>query len=126
MSRPTAAFRQARRCYGHLAGKAGVVLREQLEAAGFIRQEGAAYCLTDTGRRWAEQLAIDTDDRHPEKYARCCLDGTEKQWHVGGQLGVALLNRLLACGVLRPDKGRALEGAEPEAFRSALELPGEA
>lgn len=102
------------------------MLRKQLEAAGFIRQEGAAYRLTDTGRRWAESLAIDTNDHHREKHARCCLDGTEKQWHVGGRLGVALLSRLLACGVLRPGKGRALEGAEPEALRSALELPGEA
>lgn len=123
MSRPAAGFRHARRCYGHLAGKAGVALREQLEAAGLLRLEGAAYHLTDTGRRWAESLALDVDDRHPEKHARCCLDGTEKQWHVGGRLGISILAHLLACGVLRPGQGRELEGVEPENFRAALKLP---
>ena len=108
MSRPTAAFKKARSCYGHLAGEAGVALRKQLEAAGFIRQEGAAYRLTDAGRRWAESLALDVDDRHPEKYARCCLDGTEKQWHVGGRLGVAMLARLLERQVVKPGAGRVL------------------
>jgi hypothetical protein len=123
VSRPTAAFRQARRCYGHLAGTAGVALREQLEVAGFIRQEGAAYRLTDAGRRWAESFGFDTDDRDLAKYARCCLDGTEKQWHVGGRLGVAILAHLLALGVLWLGQGRELEGAEPENFRAALKLP---
>ncbi len=126
MSRRGAAFKKARRCYGHLAGEAGVSLRKQLEVAGLIRLEGTAYRLTEAGRHWAESLALDTDDRHPEKYARCCLDGTEKEWHVGGRLGVAILSRLLACGDLRLGQGRVLEGAEQEALRSALTLPARA
>jgi hypothetical protein len=122
VSRPTAAFRRARRCYGHLAGEAGVALREQLEAAGLLRLEGTAYRLTDAGRHWAESLALDIDDRHPEKHARCCLDGTEKQWHVGGRLGVAMLTRLLERKAVEQAAGRELVCADMARLWQALEV----
>ncbi len=108
MTRPTPAFRLARRCYGHLAGEAGVLLRERLEAAGLIRQEDAAYRLTEAGRAWAHERGLDTDDRDVAKHARCCLDGTEKRLHVGGRLGKSILTWLLLSQLVRQGKGRVL------------------
>lgn len=112
MTRATPALKAARRCYGHLAGEAGIVLREMLEAAGYVRLQGGAYRLTDSGRRWAETLDLETDDRDPAKYARSCLDWTEKQPHIGGRFGRALLERLLESGAIVAGEGRVLRESE--------------
>jgi hypothetical protein len=111
VTRATPALKTARRCYGHLAGEAGIVLREMLEAAGYLRLQDGAYRLTDSGRRWAETLGLETDDRDPAKYARRCLDWTEKRPHIGGRLGRALLERLIETGAIVPGEGRELRGA---------------
>jgi hypothetical protein len=54
MTRASPALKHARSCYGHLAGEAGIALRQRLEAEGLIQLQGKAYLLTDTGRQWAE------------------------------------------------------------------------
>ena len=112
MTRATPALKAARRCYGHLAGEAGVALRAALEAAGYLQLENGAYRLTDSGRHWAETLGLDTDDRDPAKHARSCLDWTEKQPHIGGRLGRALLERLLETGAMVGGDGRVLRASE--------------
>jgi len=108
----TPALKAARRCYGHLAGEAGIALREALEAAGYLRLQDGAYRLTESGRRWAETQGFDTDDRDPAKHARSCLDWTEKQPHIGGRLGRALLERLLETGAMVAGDGRVLRASE--------------
>ncbi len=87
------------------------MLREMLEAARYVRLQDGAYRLTDSGRRWAETLGLETDDRDPAKYARSCLDWTEKQPHIGGRFGRALLERLIETGAIVPGEGRELRGA---------------
>lgn len=114
MTRATPALKAARRCYGHLAGEAGVKLREALEAAGHLRLHDDAYRLTESGRRWAEALGLDTDDRDAARHARACLDWTERQPHIGGRLGRSLLDLLLARNALVAGDGRILHPAWPQ------------
>lgn len=97
---------QARTCYRHLAGKLGVALRERLEHGGFIAVSGEAYALCPLGvQRLAPLLALEL----PGPEGKRCLDWTERQFHVGGALGNALLEALFCKGwVLRADAGRAL------------------
>ena len=123
MSEARAAFRRARRCYGHLAGEAGVALRQWLEAADLLQVENGAYRLTAAGRAWAQALGLDGDDRDPARHARCCLDGTERVFHVGGRLGRSLLERLVECGAVRNGEGRTLVVTDAAQLRSALALP---
>lgn len=123
MSRPSAGFRAARRCYGHLAGIAGVELRRCLEAAGLLEMGEGAFRLTVAGRAWAEALGLDGDDRDPARHARACLDGTEREWHVGGRLGRSILDRLLAEGAATPGPGREVQLAGAVRVAAALNLP---
>lgn len=113
MTRPTPALRAARSCYGHLAGQLGIALRQRLEADGLLQQAGDAYRLTAAGHRWAASLGLATDDRNPLRHARCCLDWTEKQPHLGARLGADILLRLRTQGAVVAGRGRALQCAEP-------------
>ena len=123
MSARAVAFREARRCYGHLAGIAGVELRKQLEAAGLLVFERGAFRFTGPGRQWADTLGLALDDRDALRLGRACLDGTEREWHVGGRLGRAILDRLMACGVVTPGAGREVRLAGAEQIAAALALP---
>lgn len=120
MTRAAPALKAARRCYGHLAGAAGVALREALEAAGYLQLDEGIYRLTDAGRCWAKALALNTDNCDPAKYARACLDWTERKPHVGGRLGRALLERLLAHGVATGGVGREIQITDPARLVSVL------
>lgn len=120
MTRASPALKHARSCYGHLAGEAGVALRQRLEAEGLIQQQGNAYRFTDAGRKWADARSLDTDDRHAERHARCCLDWTERQPHIGGRLGASILARLIESGGVRRGEGRVLLCAEDSGFDAML------
>jgi DNA-binding transcriptional ArsR family regulator len=97
---------QARTCYRHLAGKLGVALRERLEQGGFIAVVGDAYALCPLGmKRLAPLLAVEA----PAPAGKRCLDWTERQFHVGGALGNALMAALFSKDWLRRvDGDRAL------------------
>jgi len=123
VTRATPALKAARRCYGHLAGEAGVALREALEAAGYLQLDEGVFHLTDAGRCWATALGLDTGDRDPAKYARSCMDWTEKRPHIGGRLGRALLERLFEAAVVTAGEGRELRGnTSPASLTKALKI----
>lgn len=123
MTRASPALRHARSCYRHLAGELGVALRLSLEEKGLLRLEGGAYRLTDAGRQWAASQGLDSDERHAERHARACLDWTERQPHIGGRLGVAILDRLQALGLVQAGEGRALICTDLRALLDGLGLP---
>jgi len=95
-----AAFRVARTCYDHLAGALSVALAQRLELDGMVRSANArSYEVTDRGVCWlAEEMDIDVVALAKERrmLARRCIDGTERRPHVGGALGAAMLQRMLA------------------------------
>lgn len=105
------ALRDARCCYGHLAGRLGVCVAEALVARGLLTPEDEKlYALTTSGRVWFEDLGVDVGALRSQRgIARQCLDWTERRHHLAGPLGVKLLERMTALGWLATEpQGRAV------------------
>ena len=103
------ALREARSCYDHLAGRAGVALADQLVAHGALEDRDGAFVLADA-RYFVNRFGFDPTAIHTRRpLVRACVDWTERRPHVAGALGQALLDALLRQKALqrRPD-GRAL------------------
>jgi DNA-binding transcriptional ArsR family regulator len=103
-SREAAALAQARTCYDHLAGRAGVELLDALLRSGALNGNGtgsaARYEVTAAG---AEKLAVFGVDvaevsRSRRRFAGACLDWTQRRPHLNGALGAAVTGRLLQLG----------------------------
>jgi hypothetical protein len=79
-----------------LAGKFAVELADALQRGGFLAPaDPKNFTLTDRGREWFEQIGVEfsaAEVRHA-RFARQCLDWTERRHHIGGQLGCAMLSR---------------------------------
>jgi len=103
------ALRHARCCYGHLAGTLGVRLMQALLGVQGLRPDGPGLALTAAGRAWLATLDFAVPAPLPRRrYAYACMDWSERQDHLAGQLADALLAHLLGQGWLRRDEGRAL------------------
>jgi DNA-binding transcriptional ArsR family regulator len=106
-----AALAEARSCYDHLAGRAGIALRDSLLTCGLLSADGARDLqLTDRGLRFLGELGLDAEPilRSRRMLARDCLDWTERKPHLAGALPAALLARFLELGWLdrrRKDRG---------------------
>ena len=104
--RRNSAIRQARTCYDHLAGVAGVQLLEALLAHGWLMPQDdrrLRYRLTAQGT--AGLIAKGLDIAHLSKVRRTmaygCLDWTERRPHLAGALGAAILEVLDTTGMIR-------------------------
>ena len=104
-----AALRQARICYDHLAGERGVALLDSLRDRGLV-EGGEDVAPTESGAVWFAAQGIDVDrlGRGRRPLCRACLDWSERRVHLGGALGAALLDLMLADGWLRREPGRVL------------------
>lgn len=105
------ALRDARCCYGHLAGRLGVKVADALVARGLLTPtDDKLYEVTDEGRAWFAELGIDVVAlASPRGVARRCLDWTERRHHLAGPLGVKLLAAMSERGWLTLEaKGRAV------------------
>ncbi|MGO4307445.1 MULTISPECIES: ArsR/SmtB family transcription factor [unclassified Cupriavidus] len=98
------ALKQARTCYDHLAGELAVGLFERMSQAGWLVVEGTAVDLTGDGAQAMAQLGIDLGAarRKRRQFACTCPDWSERKPHLGGALGAALLENLLARGWIEP------------------------
>lgn len=132
--RPTgprdAAMRHARTCYDHMAGRLAVSLTDRLNARGFIHVGDGAGLVSDEGRRFFCDFGIDLDEtrKGSRPLCRCCLDWSERRMHLGGQLGAALLSRMLEIGWVRQVKEirtLAVTRAGERGFRDVFDLPTE-
>src|SRR4051794_6645401 len=104
-----AALREARSCYDHLAGRAGVALADALVARGALGAPDGGLVVRD-GAYFRDAFGIDVGALPPRRpLVRACMDWTERRPHVAGALGAALLSALLERDWVRrrPD-GRAL------------------
>jgi DNA-binding transcriptional ArsR family regulator len=101
------ALREARICYDHLAGAAGVRLSDSLVAAGHLAWSDQAFRLTGRGRAFFCDFGIDLDvlERQRRPLCRACLDWSMRQPHLGGALGAALFRRMQEKGWLRRTAG---------------------
>lgn len=86
-----------RSCYAHLAGFVGVQITEGLEKNKFVKKSGTEYTVSKEGWEWFSGLDISkdlvTNNRRP--LTRQCVDGTERRPHLAGQLGAALLEKMI-------------------------------
>jgi DNA-binding transcriptional ArsR family regulator len=107
-SNAAAAMAEARSCYDHLAGRAGIALRDTLLTAGLLAADGARdFRLTDRGLRFLGELGLDPAPILASRrmLARDCLDWTERKPHLAGALPAALLSRFLDLGWLARRSG---------------------
>ena len=96
-SRVPGELRFARTCYRHLAGHVAVELNQAAQAKGLwtvSKSRDREYDVSHSGRRWLESIGVESCERRG--FARACLDWSERRHHVAGELGLRLLERLLA------------------------------
>ncbi|TMR08822.1 winged helix-turn-helix transcriptional regulator [Nonomuraea turkmeniaca] len=105
-SRQARLLEEARTCYDHLAGRAGVGLLDGLRAGGYY----TGHDLTGAGERLLAGLGVDVAGaRHSRRrFAPECLDWTERRSHLGGALGAAVAEALF-------DRGWFRRGSVPRA-----------
>ncbi len=102
-------LREARCCYGHLAGRLGVGLFDALRAQGALQPGADGFALTEAGRAWLATLGFTpAPPSGRRRYAYACMDWSERRDHLAGQLADELLAHCLAQGWLRRGEGRAL------------------
>ena len=120
-------LRQARVCYDHLAGTAGVRIYDSLAGRGGFVLTAERIDLTDGGRARIAALGIDLALLEAKRRPLCrtCLDWSERRTHLAGSLGAALLDRIIALKwANRAPEGRAVlfSAAGEQAFQDALPL----
>ena len=110
-------LREARCCYGHLAGRHGVALHEHLLAQGGLEAAADGYTLTEAGVAALARLGFDAAALRAgpaQRLAYPCLDWSERRDHLAGRLATALLAHFIAQGWLRRVDGeRALALTPP-------------
>lgn len=112
-------IRQARTCYDHLAGVAGVRLLDALLERGWLAAEAGPrprYRLTPEGETAlrARGVRLDEARRARRMFAFGCLDWTERRSHLGGALGAAILDALADAGAVQRDgTGRIILLTQP-------------
>jgi DNA-binding transcriptional ArsR family regulator len=125
-------LRRARTCYDHLAGIEGVQLLREMRRRGWLRhgaRDGLAYELTASGMRALLGRGVDVEAARASRrrFTAACLDWTERQPHLGGALGAAILYALCAAGyVRRRPKRRDVRIVKPLAGWLALPYPAHA
>jgi DNA-binding transcriptional ArsR family regulator len=105
------ALREARICYDHLAGARAVALMRTLRRREWIAAD--APSLTPQGRAGFAAAGFDLDrlsgGRRP--LCRACLDWSEREEHLAGTLGAAILDSALVQGWAQRGEGRLVRFA---------------
>lgn len=94
----------ARTCYSHLAGRVGVDIAEALQVRGLLVKRDDRFAVTQRGCDWFAQLEIGITERQAKdpRFARRCLDWTERRYHIAGHLGAAMLARFRELNWIAP------------------------
>lgn len=101
-----ARLREARCCYGHLAGRLGVALFDALKQAGRTAEGADGLELTAAGVAWLATLDFRAEPpSRRARYAYGCLDWSERRDHLAGSLARELLAHFVAQGWLRKGSG---------------------
>jgi DNA-binding transcriptional ArsR family regulator len=127
-SREAAALDEARTCYDHLAGRAGVALLDAMLAGHLLQEhktgkpsrsrtrggEAASatfYEITGQGTDTMASFGINIDQvrRSRRHFAGSCLDWTQRRRHLNGALGAAVTARLFERGwIERGERRRSI------------------
>jgi len=121
------ALRLARTCYDHMAGRLALAVADALVREGHVILADGAGIVTDEGRLFFSDFGIAVEDlRARRPLCRTCLDWSERRPHIAGQLGAALLDKVLDRGwVARTAESRALRltRAGESGFAATFRLP---
>lgn len=133
-----AALREARCCYGHLAGRFGVALFDGLRAQGWLAaRDGGHYAVTADGATGLSALGLDGAawqrltqgaGRGSARVAYGCLDWSERRDHLAGRLAAALATHFVAQDWLRRRPGSRALAWTPggrQALGGLVRLPDE-
>ncbi|MCY7941466.1 winged helix-turn-helix domain-containing protein [Bacillus inaquosorum] len=117
----------ARTCYDHLAGYVGVQITNSLVEQGMLKKVDLNFEVTSEGSLFFSNFGIDEEQQRNKRraFARCCLDWSERQHHIAGALGNALLVRMLEeKWIVRMPKTRAIKITQSgkTAFEKYLKL----
>ncbi len=82
-------LRNARTCYDHLAGELAVKIYDSMVLKEWIVADGSVITLK--GREELHKLGVILDPKTKRKACCGCLDWSERRFHLGGDLGAALL-----------------------------------
>jgi len=120
-------IRFARSCYDHLAGWLGITVTQAFLDQRLMRSVDDGFEVTADGLDWlgAHDVELSTIPGSRRRFARTCLDWTEKRPHLAGVLGAALLSRFIALGWLERCPGErtlALTAAGQFGLKLALGL----
>jgi DNA-binding transcriptional ArsR family regulator len=127
------ALRRARTCYDHLAGRLAIALTDRLLSLDIVSLADREFSVTGRGAIWFGDLGVDVAALATRRrsFARACLDWSERQPHIAGALGAALLDQLVQLGWLERKRGtRALRitdtGRQQLAERIGVTMAGDA
>jgi DNA-binding transcriptional ArsR family regulator len=91
-------LREARTCYDHLAGRLGVVITQSLLKSGAVNFSSGNAEVTPAGVSLFRRIRVDLSKANQSGrrvLCRPCQDWTERQPHLAGVVGKALLQRIL-------------------------------
>lgn len=102
------AIRYARTCYDHLAGKVAVEMARAMVSGGWLERDGRNFEVTALGQRRLKSFGISTGEigQGRRAFALQCLDWSERQHHIAGALGAALMDRMLTLKWIARAKGK--------------------
>ena len=106
---PGADLRQARACYDHLGGLAGVYLLEELLRRRWVLRRlehgRPTYSMTTRGAQALMRRRVNVlwAGRRRRKFAYGCPDWSPGRLHLGGALGAVVFESLIRSGVVHPE-----------------------
>jgi DNA-binding transcriptional ArsR family regulator len=101
----------ARTCYDHLAGRLAVRIGAKMKRERWLLQKGEDFVVSTKGERHLLSFGIELKaaSASRRRYAYPCLDWSERLAHIGGHLGSAILNWLIAeKALVRVEGSRAM------------------
>jgi DNA-binding transcriptional ArsR family regulator len=98
--RQTPDLKYARTCYDHLAGRVAVEICAALKDKGYIEPVDADFEITGKGEKLFRDLGMEISELRQQRraFARQCQDWSERQPHLAGALGAAMLERMFQRG----------------------------
>jgi len=139
-SREAAALAEARTCYDHLAGRAGVEVLDGLLRQGLLEEKSGRTGRGDTSSRRFEVTGAGAKElgsfglnlmqlrRSRRQFAGTCIDWTQRRRHLNGALAAAITSRMFELGwIERGQRRRSVRvtpvGIEGLASTFGVELP---